>query len=131
MYIRSDLAHLTDSGELTLRHVFVADINDEVDQMYDAFTRYIDTKNQNITYTNECVSIDLSSVVEVVGVNMIAHTGFILAFWIHEEKATGATQTALSLAKLSPIKVSIKIGPTPNGAIRITSMQFSDEGVKR
>ena len=131
MYIRSDLTHLTDSDELTLRHVLVADIDDAIDQMYSAFTRYIDTKNQNITYTNGCVSIDLSSVIEVVGVNMIAHTGFILAFWIHEEKATGATRTALSLAKLSPIKVSIKIGPTPNDAIRITSMQFSDEGVKR
>ena len=131
MYIRSDLAHLTDSDELTLRHVLVADIDDAIDQMYSAFTRYIDTKNQNITYTNGCVSIDLSSVIEVVGVNMIAYTGFILAFWIHEEKATGATRTALSLAKLSPIKVSIKIGPTPNDAIRITSMQFSDEGVKR
>lgn len=131
MYIRSDLTHLTDSDELTLRHVLVADIDDAIDQMYSAFTRYIDTKNQNITYTNGCVSIDLSSVIEVVGVNMIAHTGFILALWIHEEKATGATRTALSLAKLSPIKVSIKIGPTPNDAIRIASMQFSDEGVKR
>lgn len=131
MYIRSDLTHLTDSDELTLRHVLVADIDDVIDQMYSAFTRYIDTKNQNITYTNGCVSIDLSSVIEVVGVNMIAHTGFILALWIHEEKAAGATRTALSLAKLSPIKVSIKIGPTPNDAIRITSMQFSDEGVKR
>lgn len=127
MYIRPDLAHLTDSDELTLRHVFVADIGDDIDRVYNAIKTFIDNTNQNIIYTNGCISIDISSAVEVIGVNIIPHTGFIFAFWLHEEKATGAVKTALSLAKLSPIKVSIKFGDT----VTIKSIQFSDEGVKR
>jgi hypothetical protein len=127
MYIRPDLTHLTDSDELTLRHVFVADIGDDIDRVYNAIKTFIDNTNQNIIYTNGCISIDISSAVEVIGVNIIPHTGFIFAFWLHEEKATGAVKTALSLAKLSPIKVSIKFGDT----VTIESIQFSDEGVKR
>ena len=127
MYIRSDLTNLTDSDKLTLRHVFVADIRDDIDRVYDAIKTFIDNKNQNIIYTNGCISIDISSAVEAIGVNIIPHMGFIFAFWLHEEKATGAVKTALSLAKLSPIKVSIKFGDT----VTIESIQFSDEGVKR
>ena len=127
MYIRSDLAHLTDSDELTLRHVVVIDVEDNNDRMYNAIKTFIDNKNQNIIYTNGCISIDISSAVEVIGVNAIPHAGFVFVFWLHDEKATGAVKTALSLAKLSPIKVSIKIGDT----ITIKSIQFSDEGVKR
>ena len=127
MYIRSDLTHLTDSDKLTLRHVFIADTGDGIDRAYNAIKTFIDNKNQNIIYTNGCISIDISSAVEAIGVNIIPCTGFIFAFWLHEEKATGAVKTALSLAKLSPIKVSIKFGDT----VTIESIQFSDEGVKR
>ena len=131
MYIREDLTHLTDSDELTLRHVVVADIDNQIDRMYGAIKEFIDGKNQNITYTNGCISINIGSIVEVVGVNVIPHTGFIFAFWIHEEKASGAVKTAVSLAKLSPIKVAIKIESALDNTISIESIQFSDEGVKR
>ena len=131
MYIREDLTHLTDSDELTLRHVVVSDIDNQIDRMYGAIKEFIDSKNQNITYTNGCISINIGSVVEVVGVNVIPHTGFIFAFWIHEEKASGAVKTAVSLAKLSPIKVAIKVENALDNTISIESIQFADEGVKR
>ena len=68
MYIRSDLTHLTDSDELTLRHVFIADTGDGIDRVYNAIKAFVDNKNQNIIYTNGCISIDISSAVEVIGV---------------------------------------------------------------